>query len=132
MINKKEFMKELKTITMISGITLLLDYVYLSSFSKQFGRVFKEIQGSKMNVVITSAICVYTLMIFTVYYFGFVKKLSNYEIGILGFVIYGIYEGTNHATLKDWPLWMVVVDTLWGGLLFFGVVSLTKLLLTVI
>lgn len=132
MINKMTFMNELKTIIMISGITLLLDYVYLSSFSKQFGIVFKEIQGSKLNVRLISALCVYTFIIFTVYYFGFVKKLSNYEIGILGFVIYGIYEGTNHATLKNWPLWMVVIDTLWGGLFFFSVNSLTKLLLTLI
>lgn len=125
-------MRELKTITIISAFTLLLDYMYLSSFSTQFGKVFKEIQGSKINLVITSTIFVYVLMIFTMYYFGFVKKLSSYEIGIIGAVIYGIYEGTNHATLKQWPIWMVVIDTLWGGLLFFSVVSLTKLLLAII
>lgn len=125
-------MRELKTITIISAFTLLLDYLYLSSFSTHFGKVFKEIQGSKINLVITSTIFVYVLMIFTMYYFGFVKKLSSYEIGILGAVIYGIYEGTNHATLKQWPIWMVVIDTLWGGLLFFSVVSLTKLLLSII
>ena len=37
---------------------------------------------------------------------------------VLGFIIYGIYELTNHATIKNWPLFMVFIDTLWGGVLF--------------
>ncbi|MTH62567.1 DUF2177 family protein [Paracoccus litorisediminis] len=36
---------------------------------------------------------------------------------LLGLMCYGTYEFTNLATLRDWSLQQVVVDTLWGGLL---------------
>ena len=36
---------------------------------------------------------------------------------LLGLLAYGTYEFTNYATLRDWTMNQVVVDTLWGGLL---------------
>lgn len=36
---------------------------------------------------------------------------------ILGLMAYGTYEFTNYATLRDWTLEQVIVDTLWGGVL---------------
>ncbi len=33
---------------------------------------------------------------------------------VLGLLAYGTYDMTNLATLKDWPLPMVVVDIVWG------------------
>jgi uncharacterized membrane protein len=37
---------------------------------------------------------------------------------ILGFVIYGIYELTNAAIINKWGWKYVVMDTLWGGILY--------------
>jgi uncharacterized membrane protein len=123
-------MREINTITVIAGLAVIFDYFYLSSFSKQFAKVFKEIQGAEMEVVLMSAAWVYLLMVFVIYYFGFVRKLSAIDMGILGVAIYGIYEWTNHATIKDWPYWMVAVDSLWGGILFYSVFSLSKLIMS--
>jgi uncharacterized membrane protein len=36
---------------------------------------------------------------------------------LLGLLAYGTYEFTNYATLRDWSLEQVAVDTLWGGVL---------------
>ena len=36
---------------------------------------------------------------------------------LLGLLAYGTYEFTNYATLRDWSLEQVIVDTLWGGFL---------------
>lgn len=36
---------------------------------------------------------------------------------VLGLLAYGTYEFTNYATLRDWSLEQVIVDTLWGGFL---------------
>ena len=36
---------------------------------------------------------------------------------ILGLMAYGTYEFTNYATLRDWMLEQVIVDTLWGSVL---------------
>ena len=37
--------------------------------------------------------------------------------GLFGFFTYATYDLTNLATLKDWPLAVVVVDILWGVVL---------------
>jgi uncharacterized membrane protein len=35
----------------------------------------------------------------------------------LGFLAYGTYEFTNYATLRDWSMEQVAIDTIWGGAL---------------
>ena len=37
---------------------------------------------------------------------------------LLGASIYAVYEGTNYAIFQHWPLAMVMLDTIWGGILF--------------
>ena len=36
---------------------------------------------------------------------------------LLGLMAYGTYEFTNYATLRDWSIYQVMVDTTWGGIL---------------
>ncbi|AUH33013.1 DUF2177 family protein [Paracoccus tegillarcae] len=36
---------------------------------------------------------------------------------LIGLMCYGTYEFTNYATLRDWSMQQVVIDTLWGGFL---------------
>ena len=35
----------------------------------------------------------------------------------LGVMAYGTYEFTNYATLRDWSIQQVAIDTTWGGIL---------------
>ncbi len=51
---------------------------------------------------------------------------------LLGLLAYGTYEFTNYATLRDWSMNQVIVDTLWGGVLtgfsaWAGVVAIRAL-----
>ena len=34
---------------------------------------------------------------------------------LFGFFCYATYNLTNFATLRDWPLWVTVLDTSWGA-----------------
>lgn len=34
--------------------------------------------------------------------------------GLFGFVLYGVYEGTNFVVLNKWPLKIVTLDIAWG------------------
>lgn len=47
----------------------------------------------------------------------------------LGLVAYGTYDLTNHATLRDWPVVITVVDLAWGTLLT-GVAATAGMLIT--
>ncbi|MDM7255922.1 MAG: DUF2177 family protein [Paracoccus sp. (in: a-proteobacteria)] len=37
--------------------------------------------------------------------------------GLIGLMCYGTYEFTNYATLRDWSVQQLALDTLWGGFL---------------
>jgi len=43
--------------------------------------------------------------------------------GLFGFFTYATYDLTNLATLRDWPLKVVVVDVIWGTVLCASVAA---------
>ena len=51
-------------------------------------------------------------------YFILKQRRSVMDAFILGIVIYGVYETTTYALLKKWSIQTVMIDTLWGGILF--------------
>ena len=48
---------------------------------------------------------------------------------MLGLVMYGAYDFTNHAIIKDWPTIITVVDLTWGTLMSASVASISYLLI---
>jgi len=67
----------------------------------------------------------YAAYIVGLLYFVSVPALSSGAPGLsvlmngalLGLLCYGTYEFTNYATLRDWSMQQVAIDTAWGGLL---------------
>ncbi len=51
---------------------------------------------------------------------------------LFGFFCYATYDFTNLATLKDWPLTVVIVDVLWGTFLTGSVATVSYFLGTLI
>ena len=103
----------------ISGIImLLLDSVYLSIFSKFFNNIVNSIQNSKIKFKILGAVLCYIFLIFGLNYFIIDQKKPLLDAFLLGIVIYAVYETTSYALLDKWPLSAVILDTLWGGILF--------------
>ena len=97
---------------------LLLDAVYLSTFSGFFNKLVTSVQGSKIKFNIMGAILCYMLLIGGLNYFIISRKKTLTEAFFLGIVIYGVYESTNLAILEKWNMQAVALDTLWGGVLF--------------
>jgi uncharacterized membrane protein len=62
-------------------------------------------------------------MAFGLYYFS-VKEKNILNALILGFVINGIYNTTNYATLNKYSLNVAIIDTIWGPTLFTTVAYL--------
>ena len=57
-------------------------------------------------------------LVFGINYFIISKRQSLSNAFLLGFIIYVVYETTNYATLDKWPIFMVILDSFWGGTLF--------------
>jgi uncharacterized membrane protein len=80
--------------------------------------LLKKVQKADVKINIMSAIACYLLMVSGLYYFILRKKAPIKDAILLGLLIYGVYETTNYAFFKDWSPLLVLVDTLWGGILF--------------
>ena len=104
---------------LVSAIVLVsIDFIYLNVMKGYFEKQIQSIQGSppKMNYL-GAALC-YIFLIVGINYFIIKPKKSVTDAFLLGIVIYGVYETTSYALLKDWSILTVIIDTLWGGLLF--------------
>jgi len=100
-------------------IFLVLDVAFLSFQRNTFEKQIFAIQKEKINMNIPSAIACYFFLLVGLYYFIFKDRRSPLEAMLLGLVIYGVYETTTYALLKNWKLQTVLIDTLWGGTLFY-------------
>ena len=114
---------------LISAIIFVsLDYVYLSSIKNYFLNQIKKVQGSPVSVNFLAIVICYIFLIIGINYFIIKPKRSVQDAFLLGLVIYGVYETTNWALLKNWSVITVIIDTLWGGTLFALTTYLTNML----
>jgi uncharacterized membrane protein len=91
---------------------------YLKTFGNYFSKQVSQVQGSKMQVNYLAAIICYIFLIIGLNYFIIKPRRSVNDAFLLGIVVYGVYETTNWAILKNWSAVSVFIDTLWGGTLF--------------
>tara|TARA_B100000941_G_C28458248_1_gene529168 strand:+ start:421 stop:792 length:372 start_codon:yes stop_codon:yes gene_type:complete len=104
---------------LLPGFVLLaLDVLFISTTSHLFKKQIFSVQKSPMKVNIYGALFAYVLLIFAISYFVIIPRKDIIYAMLLGFTIYGIYEGTTYALLKDWKLQTLLIDTTWGGILF--------------
>jgi len=101
-----------------SLILLFLDTIFIYLMSSVFTSQVFDVQRSPLRINIVGAILCYVFLIFGLNYFILQKRRSVFDAFLLGIVIYGVYETTTLALLRNWRLSTVVIDTLWGGILF--------------
>jgi len=97
---------------------LALDAIYIGAQYKYLSKTYASIQNSPLKINPVGAVLCYIFLVFLLYYFILSKKRKILDAFLLGVGVYGVYETTNYATLTKWPIYMVIVDTLWGGILF--------------
>lgn len=105
---------------------LLLDLLFFWVNQSFLLKTLVSIQGSKPNVRYVSAFFCYVALTFLMYYFIIKPKRGLMDAFLLGIGVYAVYETTNYALLKNWPLQMVIMDILWGGILFLIVAYLHR------
>lgn len=111
-------LNNVKSFILVGIIMAFLDYIYLSNISDFFKKSILNIQKSKLNFRLIPAILCYVFLIFSLQYFVISKKGNLIDAFILGICIYAVFELTNYATIDKWPLRLVLIDSLWGGILF--------------
>jgi len=110
----------------IGIILIVIDSIYLNTMKKYFERQVLMIQNKEMKINFVSVILCYLLLIFGLNHFIIEPQKSVYDAFLLGIVIYGVFETTNYALFKNWSLYTVSIDTLWGGILFASTTYIIK------
>jgi len=104
---------------LISAILfVLIDSIYLNFVKTYFSNQIKLIQKEPVKVDFLAVIICYIFLIICINYFIIKPNRSVSDAFLLGIVIYGVYETTNKALFSKWSWTTVIIDTLWGGILF--------------
>ena len=93
--------QSIKKIIISTIVLLILDGTYISANKTMFQDTVINIQRVVMQVKPIPAMLVYFLLVIIINYFIIQKNRSPLEAFLLGFCIYGIYEGTNYAMFKN-------------------------------
>lgn len=114
-------MISIKTICITLLVFLAVDAVWLLVVVRSmYARAIGFLMPEQANLV--AALGAYVLIALGLALFvivpGMRAGLSVMHIAVwgafFGFVAYGIYDFTNLATIKGWPLWISLVDMAWG------------------
>lgn len=115
-----------KDIATITATFLVLDGIYFTINSKFLSTTIKNIQNTPLKMNYVAAAFTYAFMVAILYYFIIKENRKAMDAFYLGLGVYGVYELTNYATFSNWPLYLVLMDTLWGGIIFASAACMVK------
>jgi uncharacterized membrane protein len=118
-------LKWVKELLVSTIVLLILDFAYIGINLRAFQDQVTTVQRVVMQFRPAPAVITYILMIFALNYFIIKNNRSIMEAFALGLVIIGVYETTNYSMFKKWNPYLVVMDTLWGGVLFATTTAVT-------
>jgi uncharacterized membrane protein len=104
-------------------IFVFIDSAYLYLIKNYFASQVKIVQGSPMKLNLTATLICYLILIFGINYFIIQPNRSAKDAFLLGLLIYGVL-----ALFTKWAWLTVIMDTLWGGVLFSVTTSIVKVI----
>ena len=114
---------------LISAIVLIaIDFVYLNIIKDFFQKQIINVQGSSVQINYLGVAICYIFLVTGLNYFIIKPNKSVNDAFLLGLIIYGVYETTNYALFKNWSIITVIIDTLWGGILFASTTYIVNML----
>jgi uncharacterized membrane protein len=101
---------------------LLIDLPWLTLIGGDYNAAIQKIQGGKeVRMRPIAGIVVYPALAFLA-----LRTSSLKDAFLTGACVYAVYDFTVLAVFKDYPLYLAVGDTLWGGILFSAIYMLRQ------
>lgn len=116
-------LKIIYTFLLSLPIIFTFDMLWLGVFAKDF---YNKLMSPLVTIKFywPAVIGFYLLYIVGIFIFAIYPNIEVYNIkkvlisaALFGFFCYMTYDLTNLATIKDWPLKLVLVDIIWGVVL---------------
>lgn len=120
-------MNRVVEIVLLAVIVLVLDFAFLGLMRNYFDNQIRVITGAGIKMNILAAILCYMVIIGCIFRFGIQYEFSILDSALLGWSVYLIYELTNKALFDKWSWTTVMIDGIWGGILFAASVYLFRL-----
>jgi len=101
-------------------VFFVIDMIWLGYVASGF---YRERMGDLLQINWTASIIFYLVFLVGLTFFAIYPNVDKgWQMVLLygalfGFFTYATYDLTNLATLKDWPLDLVIVDIVWGTVL---------------
>jgi uncharacterized membrane protein len=108
----------LLTLLKIAIVMVAFDTLYIYNVSRKFNNMMQNIQTSPVTIRWGGVVLTYVALVALMYWFIIRPRRSVAEAFLLGVCVYGVYDGTNYATIRKWQADFAWMDTLWGGSLF--------------
>ena len=108
----------LYTFTIILFSILAFDLIYFYFVQSKLLNMITTIQKSPVKVNLVYFVICYFFLTFALYYFVIRERKSPMDAFLLGISIYAVYELTNATLFTKWKEWVILIDSLWGGILF--------------
>lgn len=123
----------LKPFVVVLLLFLILDFLWFRFVVRDFN--LKElseigrIKDGKFDLLMVPAIATYILMTLSIVLFV-IPRISDNDSWLIAFasgsamglIVYGIFDLTNLAIMKNYPIRFLIVDMIWGTV-SFGIVS---------
>lgn len=102
---------------LVAFLIFLLDLPWLSFIGGDYSAIVRKIQGgSEARMRPLAGAVVYPALAFLA-----LRTKDLKDAFLTGAAVYAVYDFTVMAVFKDYPLYLALGDTLWGGILFTGV-----------
>ncbi len=136
-------LSQLKLFLSVLVIMAVIDYIWIGViYSNQYRKVIENVQKEKFVVKILGGVIVYFALAIIIV--GWIiprikvelknNSYSNLFIasllygGILGGLIYAVFDFTNYAIFDKWDFKTAIIDSVWGMVLFTITTFLTLLI----
>jgi len=110
--------KLLGSLTVIFLSLLALDSIYFFFVQANMKNMISSIQQTPMKINLSYFVLCYLFLTFAIYYFIIKERKPTIDAFLLGLTVYAIYELTNASIFTKWKNWVILVDSIWGGVLF--------------
>lgn len=115
---------------MLISAMLVLDAIWIygfmgSLYKNNLGNFFQFSEGMRLYL---SLLLVYGLMVLGLFMFVLKPGVSWIDAGLYGGILYGVFAMTNFIIFSNWPIVLVVADTIWGAVLYTSMWFLAKLI----
>ena len=130
------FSRILLTYAVSVPVFFIIDMIWLGLIARGFYRKALEPLLTP-NINWTAAIIFYFLFLVGILLFALLPGMEKRSLGhtivmaaLFGFIAYATYDLTNLATLRDWPLFLSLVDMAWGAFLSASTAAITYLIMS--